>query len=106
MWTGIGGLVMAGLIYARHYFLWWPLHPLGFAVSASNITARAWFSIFLGSVIKAIVLKYGGVRLYFALRPFFLGLVLGQITAAGFWLVVDLLAGGSGNRVPVFDQKY
>ena len=78
----------------------------GFAVSASNVTSRAWFSIFLGSMIKAALLKYGGVRLYLALRPFFLGMILGQITCAGFWIVIDLLAGGSGNRVPVFHHHY
>ena len=97
---------MALLIYLRHHFLWWPLHPLGFAVSASNVTSRAWFSIFLGSMIKASLLKYGGVRLYLALRPFFLGMILGQITCAGFWIVLDLFAGGSGNRVPVFHHHY
>jgi hypothetical protein len=106
LWTSIGGLCMAALIWARHHWLWWPLHPLGFAVSASNVTSAAWFSIFLGSIIKAIVLKYGGVRLYLAVRPFFLGLILGQISCAGFWLVLDLIAGGTGNRVPVFHHNY
>ena len=96
---------MAGLILLRHHFLWWPLHPLGFAVSASNISSQAWFSIFIGSLIKAVVLKYGGARLYHALRPFFLGLILGQIVCAGVWLIIDLIAGGTGNRVTVFMQR-
>ncbi len=106
LWTSIGGMVMGVLIYLRHHFLWWPLHPLGFAVSASNVTSRAWFSIFLGSMIKASLLKYGGVRLYLALRPFFLGMILGQITCAGFWMILDLFAGGTGSRVPVFHYRY
>ena len=106
LWSAVGGAVMAGLIFARHHWLWWPLHPLGFAVSASNIVTRAWFSIFLGALIKAIVLKYGGVRLYLAVRPFFLGMVMGQLSAAGVWLVIDLIFGGTGNNVPVFDSRY
>jgi hypothetical protein len=105
LWTAIGGVMMAGLILLRHHFLWWPLHPLGFAVSASNISSQAWFSIFIGSLIKAVVLKYGGARLYHALRPFFLGLILGQIVCAGVWLIIDLIAGGTGNRVTVFMQR-
>jgi len=105
LWTAIGGLLMGGLIFLRHHFLWWPLHPLGFAVSASNISSLAWFSIFIGFLIKAVVLKYGGAKLYNALRPFFLGLILGQIVAAGVWLVIDLIAGGAGNRVTVFMQR-
>ena len=106
LWAAVGGAVMAGLIFARHHWLWWPLHPLGFAGSASNIVTRAWFSIFLGALIKAIVLKYGGVRLYLAVRPFFLGMVMGQLSAAGVWLVIDLIFGGTGNNVPVFDSRY
>jgi hypothetical protein len=57
-------------------------------------------------MIKASLLKYGGVRLYLALRPFFLGMILGQITCAGFWMVLDLFAGGTGSRVPVFHHNY
>ena len=105
IWTAIGGAFMAGLILLRHHFLWWPLHPLGFAVSASNISSLAWFSIFIGFLIKAVVLKYGGAKLYNAMRPFFLGLILGQIVAAGVWLIIDLIAGGTGNRVTVFMQR-
>ena len=106
LFTGIGGAVMTALIWARHHFLWWPIHYIGFAVSATNMTSASWFSIFLGSVLKAFILKYGGVRLYRALRPLFLGFILGQITCSAFWLVVDLLAGGTGNKVPVFSHHY
>jgi hypothetical protein len=106
LWTSIGGTVMGVLIFLRHHFLWWPLHPLGFAVSASNVSSSAWFSIFLGSMIKASLLKYGGVKLYLALRPFFLGMILGQISCAGFWMILDLFAGGTGSRVPVFHHNY
>ena len=101
-YTGIGAWIMGLLIWARHQFLWWPTHYLGFAVSATNMTSASWFSIFLGSLIKALVLKYGGIRLYRSLRPLFLGFILGQITCSAFWSLVDFLVGGSGNYVPVF----
>jgi hypothetical protein len=102
LYTGIGVWVMGLLIWARHQFLWWPTHYLGFAVSATDMTSASWFSIFLGSLIKAVVLKYGGIRLYRLLRPLFLGFILGQITCSAFWSLVDFLVGGSGNYVPVF----
>ena len=103
-YTGIGAVAMAGLIWARHHFLWWPTHYLGFAVSATNMTSASWFSIFLGWLIKAVVLKYGGMRLYRALRPLFIGFILGQITCSAFWALVDFLVGGTGNFVPVFSH--
>jgi len=106
LWTAVGGTVMAGLIWARHHFLWWPLHPIGFAVCAGNVISRAWFSIFLASTFKAILLRYGGVRYYLAMRPLFLGMILGQVAAAAFWMVVDFIMGGTGNHVPVFAYPY
>lgn len=106
VWTGIGAAVMGVLVFLHHHFLWWPLHPIGFAVSATNMTSAAWFSIFIGSVVKAAVLKYGGIKLYYAVRPMFLGFILGQISCAAFWLVVDILTGSEGSRVSVFTHHY
>ncbi|MBT6145068.1 MAG: hypothetical protein HOH74_06545, partial [Gemmatimonadetes bacterium] len=32
--TAIGSTIMGGLLYMRHHFLWWPLHPIGFPIAA------------------------------------------------------------------------
>lgn len=97
--TGIGGGVMAGLMFARHHFLWWPLHPLGFAVSTISMTNYLTLSVFLAWLIKSVILKYGGPRLFYRARPFFLGLILGQFVTAGVWYVIDHFTGTSGNPV-------
>jgi len=36
-----------------------------------------WVSVFIGWAAAAIVLRYGGLRLFRTVRPVFLGLVLG-----------------------------
>ena len=105
-YTFVGAGVMWLLIWARHHFLWWPTHYLGFAISSTNMTSGCWFGIFLGSVVKAIVLKYGGIKLYRQLRPLFLGFILGQISCSGFWMLVDFALGGTGNYVPVFSHHF
>jgi hypothetical protein len=97
MFTGIGAAAQALLVLARAHFVWWPLHPLGFAISTFFIMTYAWFSIFLSWGIKSIVLKYGGPKLYRSTRPFFLGLIMGQIFVAGMWLVIDFFTGMVGN---------
>jgi hypothetical protein len=97
--TGIGALIMGLLMWARHRFLWWPLHPLGFTIGAVWLMDVVWFSIFLAWLLKAIILKYGGARGYHVTRPFFLGLILGQFTCAGFWLIVDRITGMTDNVV-------
>ena len=60
-----------------------------------------WFSIALGWLLKLVVMRYGGVVLYRALRPFFLDLILGQISCAGFWMLVDVFTGMVGNYIHI-----
>ena len=97
MFTGIGAAVMSVLTWARIRFVWWPLHPLGFAVSTFHIISIVWFNVFLAWAAKTIILRSGGTTLYRSARPFFLGLIMGQIFVAGFWLVVDFFTGKIGN---------
>ena len=94
--TGIGALVMVLLMQVRYRLLWWPLHPLGYTVSAHFY--YTWFSVFVAWLLKSIVLKYGGPKLYRQTRPFFLGLILGQFVIAGLWVVIDYFTGMTGNR--------
>ena len=98
LFTAIGGLIQTLLVVARARLIWWPLHPLGFAISTFFIMTYVWFSVLIAWAIKSVVLKYGGPTLYRATRPFFLGLILGQISVSGFWLVVDHFTGMEGNQ--------
>ena len=93
LFMGIGGLVMALLMWARHYFLWWPLHPLGYAISANWKTGHIFCAAIVAWLFKLVILKYGGSKLYRDTRPFFLGLILGEIMGAGAWLVLDYFTG-------------
>ena len=94
-----GGAVMGLLMLARQHFLWWPLHPLGFAVSTISMTNYISFSVFLAWLIKSIMLRYGGPSLFQRARPFFLGLILGQFAVAGIWLIIDYLTGMTDNNI-------
>ena len=98
--TLVGGGVMALLMIARQHLFWWPLHPLGYVVSASTyLTNYISFSVFLAWLIKAIILKYGGPTYFRQACPFFLGLILGQFSVAGAWLVIDYFTGMTGNSI-------
>ena len=90
--TTIGAVVMGLLMVARQRFLWWPFHPLGFPLSP--VFGSAFFSVFLGWLLKSVALKYGGVRLYLRTRPFFIGLLLGWFAATGLWPVLSRLVWG------------
>ena len=97
--TVSGGGIMALLMLARQHLLWWPLHPLGFAVSTISMTNYISFSVFLAWLFKSIILKYGGPTLFQRARPFFLGLILGQFAIAGIWLVIDYFTGMTDNNI-------
>ena len=91
---------MSVLLFLRHRFTWWPLHPIGFPIAGTfAIVSYDWFSIFLAWLLKSITMRYGGVRLYRALLPFFLGLVLGEFATACMWVFIDGYFGVEGNMI-------
>ena len=55
------------------------------------------FNAFLAWLFKTPILRYGGVSAYRTVRPFFLGLVLGQFIIYGVFWVIDGLTGMIGN---------
>jgi len=55
----------------------------------------------VGWLLKWILLKYGGVSAYRAGRPFFLGLILGQISCVAFWMITDIVTGTLGNYIHI-----
>lgn len=99
----LGAGVMGALLYLRQRFLAWPLHPIGFPVSNTHpIITFGWLSILLAWLCKAAILRYGGVRLYRTMRPFFLGLALGEFSASALWVFIDGAFGVEGNMIFVF----
>ncbi|NKB71095.1 MAG: hypothetical protein GKR89_28835 [Candidatus Latescibacteria bacterium] len=90
---------MSLLMAARWRFIGWPLHPLGYPIGPIWIMDHLWFNMFLAWLIKVVVLKYGGVGLYRKTRPFFLGLILGNIVPGGIFLIVDHFTGMIGNII-------
>ena len=87
-----GFLFTCVLALLRGRFFSFPLHPLGYAIGFSRRTIEwMWFSIFLGWAAKSITLKSGGLRLYRVVLPFFLGLLLGDFTAAGIFGIIGCL---------------
>ena len=99
IFTGFGAVATALLTLLHHRFPWWPLHPMGFPLSTGMLTDYMWFSIFVAWMVKRLVLAYGGPVLYRKTRLFFLGLIVGQFTGIGFWILVDMVTGKVGNNL-------
>ncbi len=100
LFTGIGAGIMSALLFLRARFAWWPLNPIGFPIAKTvTIVYWNWLAIFIAWVLKLLVLRYGGVRVFRRLTPFFLGLILGEFSTAGLWLVIDGASGVEGNII-------
>jgi len=95
---GLGALIMTALTVAHYSVPHWPLHPLGFVPCATSIMDASWLSLAIALVVKMLVLRYGGPKLYGRSRPFFGGLILGNVAAGGLWNIIYGLMGEIGHR--------
>ncbi len=86
--------VFTFFLYAmRSRFFWWPLHPMGYVLAPMWFTHHLWLSVFLAWTIKALILRYGGLRAYARALPLFLGLILGDCVIGSLWALVNLALG-------------
>ena len=101
MFFGIGGLIAGWLLVMRYMFTWWPLHPIGLIVGpfADPIRGSA-FSIFIAWACKLLILKFGGIVLYWKARPLFLGFVVGFFAGMGVSFFADMIwFPGQGHQI-------
>jgi hypothetical protein len=88
--VGIGVTIF--LVIMRTMFWWWPLHPLGYALSASWTMIVFWCPVLVAWAIKQPMMRYGGIKLYRRLRPLFLGMIFGEFGMAVLWTIVSWAA--------------
>jgi len=87
----IGGMLFTILLcMMRMRFLWWRLHPAGYAVSGTWAMNHFWGSIFVSWVIKAVILRQGGLKSHRKAIPFFLGIILGDFIIGGLWSIIGI----------------
>lgn len=67
----------------------WPLHPIGLLIVFLPFTSQIWTSIFLGWLLRVIMVGFGGARLYAGARPVFVGFIVAELFASVFWSVVS-----------------
>lgn len=91
--VSVGVLVTGVLNAMRTRFVWWPFHPVGYAVANTFTMEWLWCATFVGWLVKLIIIRYGGMRLYRQGIPFFIGLILGDYIIGGVWSLIGLAFG-------------
>ena len=99
--TVFASLFTLGLMFLRRQFIWFPFHPAGYALGLSAGMVWVWSAVCVGWFIKAVLLKFGGLKMYRKAGPFFVGLVLGDFLIGTFWSLV-----GSVFEIPVYRVWY
>jgi hypothetical protein len=79
---GAGFIVAAILIVMRTLFLRFPLHPLAYGM-ATSFGHKLWGALFIVWLVKTLIFQMGGMAVYRALIPGFIGLALGHFFTAG-----------------------
>jgi hypothetical protein len=97
--TIFGAVFTLMLLSLNRNYLWWRLNPLAYIMGSTGTLEQIWLSVFIGWLISTLILRYSGLRMYRRLRPFFLGLLLGEFTAAAFWMIVDYHTGLKTHRI-------
>lgn len=87
----IGAAAMSFLLFMRYQFTWWPLHPIGLALSGTMLARLTSFTIFVAWLIKFILLRIGGAPFYRRSQPFFIGMLVAYVFATALGLVVDAI---------------
>jgi hypothetical protein len=67
-------------------------HPIGLVVAATWPIYNLWGSLMIGWVLKVIVLRYGGAKVYADLKPFAIGIIAADVAGYGLEFCLRLLS--------------
>ncbi len=87
---GVGFLFGLLLQTMRMRYMWWPFHPLGFAISGNWEMNLVWMPLLIAWLLKTSIIKWTGDRTYQRALPIFLGLILGQFVVGSILNIVSI----------------
>ena len=86
---GVVTIITGMLLKTR--VLWWPLHPIGFAVSGTWSMQLLWCPMLIAWAVKTCMTRYGGHHMMKRLAPIAFGLMLGDLSGGCFWAILGML---------------
>jgi hypothetical protein len=95
-WKGLIGILVGFgfstfLMSMRYRFVWWQFHPIGYAIAADWTTGVIWMPLFIGWLIKVMVMRYAGPKAYRRGISFWLGVILGEFALGAFWSILAMI---------------
>lgn len=88
----VSAAIVLLLSWARNMWFGFPLHPVGYLFASCFAVEWIWNILLVTWAIKALVIRYGGLKLYQRSLPFFFGIALGDAVAQLVWgLILGIL---------------
>jgi len=87
--VGLAAVVVFSLL--RFRFSWWPIHAVLFLVWGTYPIGMVHWSFLIGWAVKALVVRFGGGRVYQNLKPLFIGLIIGELVAGALSIIIGFL---------------
>lgn len=87
---GAGGTLLVSFLRAN--YVWWPIHPVAYALSTANFLWILAFPMLIAWCCKTAILRWGGPVWYKKLIPLFMGLIVGQVMAQSLWAAVGFVS--------------
>ncbi|MCS7223437.1 MAG: hypothetical protein NZ959_02585 [Armatimonadetes bacterium] len=98
----VGALIVWGLWSVRQVVSSLPFHHAGYALAVSYAMNYFWFAFMISWLLKALILKFGGITAHSDLMPFFVGLIVGDFTAGSIWGIIGPVRGFRNYRIYIF----
>lgn len=90
-YLAVGLLAVVAFSVMRFRFSKFPLHPVLFLVWGTYPANLCWSSFLVGWGIKGLVVRFGGGKVYQSLKPVFVGIIAGELIAAGASIFIEMI---------------
>lgn len=91
IFMGVGAGLVAAMTWMRTHYMWWPLHPAGYALGMNFGVEYFWTCTLIAWVIKLVITRYGGHKTHQKALPFFYGVILGEFLVGAFWSMLSVI---------------
>ncbi|MEI6502337.1 MAG: DUF6785 family protein [Armatimonadota bacterium] len=89
--VGVGAVLTLGMTWMRMNYLWWPLHPGGYAMGMLFGTDYFWSCLLIAWLVKISILRWGGHKAHRNFMPFVFGIIIGEYFMGAFWSAFSVI---------------
>ncbi len=89
--TIIGMVITGVLMYLHMAYPKFPFNPIGYVLGGSFFTYQWWTAFFVAWLVKTIIFRIGGAKLYERSVPFVVGIMAGTAVVLFIWWTIRIV---------------